>query len=128
MPEMPESVRACQAEADVWRRLCESYDFRPCDVDNLALLCHWHAVADRLCEQMTRDGKKMVIGRDDEGNTSVNPAFYPLQAARGEIAALERMLGIAAGARPKRAAAEVTKLEVIQGRRREKVRRASSDV
>ena len=115
MLDLPEYLQENSVDAEVWRELNESYNFRPCDKENLAMLCHWHAVARQLMQVMTgKDGKKVTF-RNSEFD--LNPAFSPLCQAREEIAKLEKQLGIEAGATQEQPQKKVTKLEVIQNRR-----------
>lgn len=106
-----------------WNRLCESYEFRPCDEMALGMLCEWYAIADE-CEKliMRGDGKRKVIAPDAEGNPHVYKAVSALQMAQASVAALNKQLGIEAGSSKVEQAKEKSALDIAKENRESRMK------
>lgn len=92
--EKPERVARDPAMSAKWDELAAGRDLPESAAPVLALLCRWHAVADRCAEDMD-DAGGMVAYQDDRGELKPLPQVAALKQASAEIRALTKMLDAA---------------------------------
>lgn len=119
--EKPQTILKSQFMSDKWDEITAGRNYQQRDIPTLELLCEWYAVIERCKQDLTtKDELPRVCFVNDYGDHKAMPQLAVMKHASAEIRALNKQLGIndeVAQVTPK---AQITVLETIQSRRREK--------
>lgn len=120
MIEKPPSVRNNVFKSQKWDEITKSGKFDVKDVAPLELLCHWYAVISDCLETTTKPDRVKTTSRSKSGDIRPDPRLSIIKSAYTEIRALNKQLGINDEVVQEPPKAQITTLEIIQGRRRER--------
>lgn len=113
----PLSIAADPVKSRKWDEVTSGRDFQESDAPTIALLCQWHAIAERCMDDLSPDGETMVAYSNKMDDIKALPQIATLKQASAEIRALNKQLGIAGASRPAQPRGRGTVLNVIQGNR-----------
>ena len=90
----PKSVEANEFKSQKWDELTSGRDFPESAIPQLALLCHWYAVAEQCMEDVTYDDRIQIAYSNEHDDMKALPHHAKLKEASAEIRAINKQLGI----------------------------------
>lgn len=119
----PPAIESDEFKSAKWDELTSGRRFRQSDAPTLAMLCHWHKIAQQAMDELDGFGGETAY-QNDMGDIKAFPQIATLKAASAEIRQLNKQLGIADAADAGEVA-DGSKLVVLAGRRSERRARAT---
>lgn len=120
MLEKPASIASNPFMSAKWDEITSGRDFAPSLAPTVAILCQWHAIAERCMEDVSGGGEVSVAYVNDLGDLKALPQIGTLQKASAEIRALNKQLGINDEAAPDQGGRREAVIHVIQSKRQSK--------
>ena len=122
--DKPESVASDPWKSAKWDELTAAHAFDDADAPALAMLVEWYRLADLAMDELSELGGQTAY-QTEQGNLRALPQISTLSTCSIRIAQLEDRLGIHAARAAEEAPKGATVLEIVQGRREERAKRAT---
>ena len=115
----PASVENDAFKSKKWDEITRGREFREVDVPILALLTQWYKIVSQAQDELDEFGSNTAY-TNDMGDLKAFPQIATLKTASAEIRQLNKQLGICDSVENDEPRKNVTKLEIIQNKRKKK--------
>ena len=115
----PKSIETDDFKSAKWDEITKGRKFKDEDVPVLSLLCQWYKIVEQAQGELDKYGSKTAY-TNDMGDLKAYPQITTLKTASAEIRQLNKQLGICDSVENDEPRKNVTKLEIIQNKRKKK--------